>query len=462
MSHEAFEPEQDAEVLVTPIRRRPRSRTSVYSRPVDYPRIVLSVMFLAALAAGAAYYYYAHYLVVNAPYAVSLNGKILAVLRSREEAVQALALIRKAHAPKSPGVVTFVEGEPDIRPYGKASHIRPLEAAASLIKPHLTPVYDGYGLFVNGQPLALMPSEADAWKTISLMLGRGVAGKRGIPTFKQRVVIDHLRLPIEKGQSVLKLPPAETAVEMVHPPRPRVHVVDLGDTFWVIATANGITVDELKALNPGVNYKTLHKGDRIKLPDEPSPVTVVVRAVTVQQEPITAPPPDAYQPAPEPENASATAVNRPPVTDGLTPPHAATGTGGPAATDQRAPRSSDRSVRDNRTPSQRPAAENRRPAADNRAPAADNRVPAADKRAPAAPNRAPRRDSTGPRPSERNTPRSTAPQPPRATRPQPEVRRPVNPPDTQAAPPSTGSTSKSYTDKQMPVKKQPAPEGSGQ
>ncbi|MHB9107139.1 MAG: LysM peptidoglycan-binding domain-containing protein [Armatimonadota bacterium] len=435
MNHEAFEPEQDAEVQVTPIRRRPRSRKSVYTRPVDYPRIVLSVMFLAALAAGAGYYIFTNYVVVNAPYAVVLNGKTLVVLRSREDAVQALRLIREEHAPKLPAVVTFVEGEPEIRPFGKASYVRMPDIAAPMLKQHLTPVYDGYGLFVSGQPLALLPSKEDAARTISMMLDRGMAGKHGIPTFKQRVAVDHLRLELEKGQSVLKLPPGETAREMVHPPRPRVHIVDLGDNFWLIATQNGITVDELKALNPGVNYKALHKGDRIKLPDQPSPVTVVVREVKVQQEPITAPPPDAHQPAPEPQNARTTAVNQPPVT---------TGSREPAMAAPHAPATTDRTV-NNRAPSS-----GDRPAVSSPAP---RREPSATRRAPSTP----RRQSTRPPAPETRAPR--------ATRPQPETRRPANPPQTHAAP-ETGSTPKSYTDHRMPLKKNapdaaPAPDGTG-
>jgi len=424
MSEQAFEPEQDAEVLVTPIRRRPRSRKSVYTRPVDYPRIVLSVMFLAALAAGAAYYFYTNYVVVNAPYAVIMSGKTLAVLRSRDDAVQALRLIREEYAPKSPGVVTFLEGEPDIRPFGKASYVRTPDVAATVLKQQLTPVFDGYGLFVSGQPLALMPSEDEAWKTISMMLDRGMAGKRGIPTFKQRVAIDHLRLSIEKGQSILKLPPAETAVEMVHPPRPRVHIVDLGDNFWLIATTNHITVDDLKALNPGVNYKALHKGDRIKLPDAPSPVTVVVREVKVLEEPITVPPPDAYQPAPAPENASSSAVNHPPVTGNPKPAQqTAPGTDKPAATDTQTPPTM-------------------------------NRVPNTGDR-PTVSNPAPNRE---PSVTHRTTPRRHSTRPPSTTRPRPEVRHPANPPATHTAPPDTGSTPKSYTDHRMPLKKKSAPD----
>ena len=71
--------------------------------------------------------------------------------------------------------------------------------------------------------------------------------------------------------SPLLLPPAQVAAELVRAPRPQVHIVDLGDNFWKIATENGITVDDLKALNPGVDYRRLHKGDVIKLPDSPSP-----------------------------------------------------------------------------------------------------------------------------------------------------------------------------------------------
>jgi|GEM_PF-2423987 len=415
MSGQAFgRPEQDAEVLITPIRRRPRSRKSVYTRPVNYSRIILTTIFLAALVAGAYYYVYANYLVAHAPYAVSLDGRVLAVLRSREDAVLALRRYRARYAPKSPGVVAFVEGEPLIRPYGDASDVLALDKAADRLSRQLSPMYDGYAIFVYRKPMALLPTEDDALRAVSLMLERGLKGRQGIPTFKQRVTIDHLRLNLDEGKSILLLPPTEVAAELVRPPLPRVHIVELGDNFWKIATANGITVDDLKALNPGVDYRRLHEGDRIKLPDLPSPVAIVVRA-TEEKQPAAVPPKDN----PKPADSGASAENR-------------------------APKKDDNSVAAPPVPSVDRSAEDK--------PAPES-APRNARRAPA-----PWVRRSAPRPMP-----APAPAPPARRRPPATVRPPENPPSPPAAPPDTVARPKSYTDRRMPLKqKNPAPAENGE
>jgi len=402
MSEQAFGlPGQDAEVLITPIRRRPRSRKSVYSRPVDYSRIVLTIVFLAALLAGAYYYVYANYLVVHAPYAVSLNGRVLAVLRSREDAMLALRCYRARYAPKSPGVVAFVEGEPLIRPHSDASDVVTPDKAADRLSKQLTPVYDGYAIFVYNLPMALLATKDEALQAVSLMLEQGLKGKQGIPTFRQRVTIDHLRLDLKDIKSVLLLSPAETAAELVRSPRPRVHIVELGDNFWKIATADGITVDDLKALNPGVDYRSLHKGDRIKLPDSPSPVHVVVRAPVREKQPAAALP---SKDAPRSANSGASAENRPPVNTVAAPPATAVHRG-----------------------------VDKHPALPS--------VPRTVRRAPARSVRRPARETAPP--TRRRAPAA--------------VRQPDNVPAPHAAPPDTVARPKSYTDHRMPLKKKSAP-----
>ena len=301
MSEEqAFQPEHDADVLVTPIRRRPRHRKRVYSHPTDMLRVLLSLTFIAMLVGGALYYVYANYVQASAPFAVVVGDKVLVVLRTSEDAETALLEVRKVYAPQAPEVVQFLEGTPELRPRnGQARYVSQRDAV-ELLKKHLTPVLDGYAIFVNGRPRMMLVSEEAAWEAISLALDRGLGDKQGIPTFKQRVTIAHLRQELDPEKQLIPvLSPQEAAVELVHPPRKRVHTVKRGDNFWLIATREGITVDDLVALNPGVNYKALREGDLVKLPDQPSPITVVVRQVVKQQ-----PAPEIPKAKPQPNPAA--------------------------------------------------------------------------------------------------------------------------------------------------------------
>lgn len=51
---------------------------------------------------------------------------------------------------------------------------------------------------------------------------------------------------------------------------PGEYVVKSGDTLSKIARANGCTVSELQSVNPGVDSKHLHLGQKLKLPEKAS------------------------------------------------------------------------------------------------------------------------------------------------------------------------------------------------
>jgi len=49
---------------------------------------------------------------------------------------------------------------------------------------------------------------------------------------------------------------------------PNEYIVKKGDTSAKIAAANGCTREQLKAVNPGLNWTKLHVGQKIKLPEK--------------------------------------------------------------------------------------------------------------------------------------------------------------------------------------------------
>lgn len=61
----------------------------------------------------------------------------------------------------------------------------------------------------------------------------------------------------EKGEKADKAPPVAGEGE---------YIVKAGDSGVKIAKAHGATLDDLKAVNPGVNWNGLHVGQKIKLP----------------------------------------------------------------------------------------------------------------------------------------------------------------------------------------------------
>lgn len=276
---------QESTILVMPLRRRPRRRKAVYARPGQFGRLVLSLIFITLLASGAVYYLTARERLTRSPYAVEVNGKPLALLTSARDARQAIRTLQQQYAPDAPDAVSFVEGDPKVTAVGKPGLAISVAAAVPVLDQALTIVWNGYAIYVDGKPLVALATQGEAWQTISLMQKRGLGGRAGIPTFKERVLIKPLRQMENDTRRVPFTTPQQAASQLVHPPQQRVHVVTLGDNFWKIATENGMTLDDLIALNPTLDYRNLHAGDQVQLPDAPAPVTVVVRGRPAAQHP---------------------------------------------------------------------------------------------------------------------------------------------------------------------------------
>ncbi|MEM6328468.1 MAG: LysM peptidoglycan-binding domain-containing protein [Bacteroidota bacterium] len=80
---------------------------------------------------------------------------------------------------------------------------------------------------------------------------------------------------------------------------PRVHVVKPGETLYRIATTNGMTVDELKALN-GLVSNTIQVGQRLRLPGEEAPPADPPPPDPIPTDPAPADPPPPARPEPRP------------------------------------------------------------------------------------------------------------------------------------------------------------------
>lgn len=83
--------------------------------------------------------------------------------------------------------------------------------------------------------------------------------------------LGNVRAEIAKAQETAKAAPRPTAPASGGSSGPVVagpdeYVVKSGDIGTRIAQSNGVTLAELMAVNPGVNWNALHVGQRLKLP----------------------------------------------------------------------------------------------------------------------------------------------------------------------------------------------------
>lgn len=266
--------EQSTETLLTggALRRRPRRRRSVYSRPINTTRLVLALACIAMLAGSAVYYHFYQ----TARYVVALNGKPLVAVRTREDANAAILLLKMKYARSVPQTVTFAQGALDVQPLTHSMRLSGRERAAAMLDRHVNVILVGEGIFINGVPTILCAGKAEALETLSLIQQRAAA-QGGMPTFIERIVLAPYHIEIGQKNLIPVMTPEQAARELVHPPRRNYCTVKRGDSFYAIAMARGLTVEQIKQLNPGVDPGALQPGDQVRLPDTNAPLTVTLR-----------------------------------------------------------------------------------------------------------------------------------------------------------------------------------------
>jgi LysM repeat protein len=84
-------------------------------------------------------------------------------------------------------------------------------------------------------------------------------------------LLGELRASVTKLEDAAKKPAAPAGKEKKGASEPAVpgpgeYVVKAGDSGMKIATANGVSIGDLQAVNPGVNWNSLKVGQKLKLP----------------------------------------------------------------------------------------------------------------------------------------------------------------------------------------------------
>lgn len=263
----------DAPVL-PPLRRRSLRRKAVYAP--SHARLWTTLIFLAVLGACAVLFY--RHLTLM-PYAITLDGAPLCVLASQAEAEQVLRHLQSEVAPEAPEAVQFQEGTVAIARARHGGTLYSVDNAGKLLDARLTPQVVGAAIVVDGRALVMLASQHDAAMAISAMEEAAARGKSGVPVIRETVMIRDYTQPADAEHPLPVMTPEHAAKELSHPPRPQYHSVKRGESFYAIGQQYGLTVNQIKALNPDVNPGALQPGDIIRLPDIPAPITIVMRDV---------------------------------------------------------------------------------------------------------------------------------------------------------------------------------------
>jgi len=210
---------------------------------------------------------------------VAVDGKPIAVVASRSDADRLLEEVKK-----SVGVAAEVSFNHKItfHPVNAAGQPVLSDAAAiAALSQKLQPVIQASAIVVNGELVIGLPDKTEALQALSSLLRELSPPIQGVQSsFKENVKIESRQVPADRFA-----PSATAAVERImKAAAPKgSHEVRPGETGWKIALDYHVPVSRLAAANAGVNMNRIRAGDKLKIPGELPPVTVVARQDTKEE-----------------------------------------------------------------------------------------------------------------------------------------------------------------------------------
>ncbi|MHB0912101.1 MAG: LysM peptidoglycan-binding domain-containing protein [Armatimonadota bacterium] len=208
------------------------------------------------------------------PYTILVDGKPVATLASAREAESVLEDARSA-----PGARSRFADKVTIR-QAKGSEITdPPEAMRALLCATQVET-ELWTITVDGTPVAALASRGDAGRALKLVkehYEKKIKSRKIDSEFKESVLVEDLFVPAS-----LYCPTAgDAAKRLTSQAEPPVyHIIERGDRTIKLAARYGISLDELKGLNPGVNLMQIVEGNRLMVRRAKLPITVVSKAVT--------------------------------------------------------------------------------------------------------------------------------------------------------------------------------------
>lgn len=156
--------------------------------------------------------------------------------------------------------------------------------ALGVVRRVVSPVAPRWAILVNGKPVVAVPDRETAGETLDLAklrFGKLVPNLAEEPQFKEEV-----RVEVASVDTSVFRKTAEEAVKLLFDTPGRsvseeFYTVRRGDIAGSIATRQGMKLEDLWAMNPGINLNRLQIGDRLRVgrkDDSSRPgLTVVVR-----------------------------------------------------------------------------------------------------------------------------------------------------------------------------------------
>jgi LysM repeat protein len=246
-----------------PARRRPRLERAGWIVVV----VVLGVLLYRQLHPGRVW-------------AIVVDGTVAAVVAKRSAAEEALAALKRNAAGAAAGHAEFRQ-RVSVEPLTPGAE-PPLTASQAMARlaGALQVVVRGCTIKVNGEPVAALGNEQEAGEALRAVKARFVPPKGKVlrgPEFREAVTVETEEIPLARaGRQLVSV--KEAVERLLAPAQPPVsYVVRAGDVAARLARQHGLTLEDLKTANPGMNLDNLRVGDRIVLAGGQPRLHVIVR-----------------------------------------------------------------------------------------------------------------------------------------------------------------------------------------
>lgn len=224
----------------------------------------------------------------NTPYTIEVDGKPVVSVESRSIAKKALADVRLQRAGNAPGSVRFVQSV-TFRRAGGSVELSDLPEAVRAVEKAVSIEAEGFAIIVDDKPVVALPTKEDAEKTLDLVkrfYERRVKTLYTSSAFKENVFVDKRFVEVGKLRSS---PEDAVGVLTTTSEKPLVHVVVRGDRAVHLLTQYGISMAQLKSLNPGIDPERLTEGDLLTIQLPKLPITVICKSMLTETASVTPP-----------------------------------------------------------------------------------------------------------------------------------------------------------------------------
>lgn len=218
---------------------------------------------------------------LSVKYNVYVNNKYVGVLNGKNEFSD---LLKQANAKMNSQLnseVAFV-GKTEFKPTIalKSSKINTAAVLGNLADNSFFSK-KGYAITVDGEELVVLPSKAMAEELLDKLKQPYKEAENKVIDFVETVEIK------EKNIKDIKMPSFDEAFQLLSAGKEgsRIYKVQKGDTLWLIAKSNSVSVSKIKEINPGIG-ENIKEGQEIKLSSPVPLINVKTKEITTLKQTI--------------------------------------------------------------------------------------------------------------------------------------------------------------------------------